>query len=140
MWHLNICDYNSITGNNFSNNGECGLYLGISSYNIITGNIINNNAGGICLLANSDYNLISGNNVSYNENLGIWFYYSNYNTISGNKLIGNNNKCWKEEFCEGNIFENNDCRGVTVSGYNLFFLLSILSVVTILISRKLKKS
>ncbi|MFX1569923.1 MAG: nitrous oxide reductase family maturation protein NosD [Promethearchaeota archaeon] len=142
--HLHLNDYNSITGNKFNHNGECGLYLGISRYNNIMGNNLDSNAIGICLLLNSDYNIISGNNASYNEVYGIWLHFSNYNTISGNKLIGNNNKCWKEESCEGNLFENNECSGGNTSLITLFILIfstivlfSIISVVVILISKKL---
>ncbi|GAI69132.1 unnamed protein product, partial [marine sediment metagenome] len=66
-----------------------------------------------------------------------------YNTISGNTLIGND-ICIKEAYCTGNEFsDNGSCipqsEGL-IPGYNLFFILGILSVVAIILSKKMKKT
>ncbi len=127
---------NIISGNSVNNNGW-GIILG-SNYNTVSGNTANDNSGsGIYL--DGDYNTVSGNTANYNSN-GISLYNSDNNDISGNALIGND-KCIVEENCEGNIFENNDCgKDQPIPGYNLLFLLGILSVVAIIKSKKLKKS
>ena len=64
----------------------------------------------------------------------------------GNILIGND-ECIIEEDCVGNTFSDNgactygqgDGNGV-IPGYNLIFLIGILSVVSIILSKKLKKT
>jgi len=46
-----------------------------------------------------------------------------------------------EEDCRDNRFSDNTCtRRQPIPGYNILFLLGILSVVVILLSQKLKKS
>ena len=93
---------------------------------------------GIYLDFLSDYNTISGNTANYNE-YGIFLDRSNYNTVSGNSLLGNE-VCIAEKNCEGNVFENNDCgQDQGIPGYNLFFLLGIVSVGSIILIKKLKK-
>ena len=137
---LEDSDYNIVSGNT-ANNSDWGLHLQSSHYNNIKGNTANYNRYGKGLyLLGSNHNNITGNTANYNR-YGINLEFSNYNTITGNILLGNA-ECIKEEYCEGNVFKNNDCgkaNGV-IPGYNLFFLLGILSVVSIIISKKIKKS
>ncbi len=69
---------------------------------------------------------------------------SNNNVISGNSLIGNR-ECIIQQNSKGNQFsDNGSCTygqgGGTIPGYNLFFLLGVLSIVVIILSKKLKKS
>jgi len=120
-------------GNTACNNNACGIFssgifLDYSNYNMISGNTLNNNYRGIALRGNynnisgntvnnnnycgiglyySIYNTITGNTANNNE-YGIYLYVSSYNTISGNTLIGND-ECIFEEYCQENIFKDNDC-------------------------------
>lgn len=130
---------NSILANDVSNNGFYGIALSYSDNNTISGNIANYNNDGIDLYY-SDNNTISGNIVNYNTD-GINLKLSNYNKILGNNLIGNV-KCIYESDCNGNFFENNNCgiEGKIIPGYYLTILLGTLSIVTMLITKKLKKS
>ncbi len=124
---------------NIINNNRDGIYLKESNNNTILANEASNNEGYGILLYLSDNNTISENIANYNEH-GIYLEMSNYNIISGNTLLGND-ECITEQTCEGNIFENNDCgdKDKIITGYNLFFLLGILSVVVILINKKAKR-
>ena len=133
--HLTWSNSNPISGNT-ANNNEHGIFMQISHSNILSGNIANYNEYGIYLYSDCVINTILGNTANYN-NYGIYLQFmSNYNIISGNLLIGNN-VCISEMACEGNVIENNIC-GYVISGYNLFFLLGILSVTLIMIRKKIK--
>ncbi|MBA7659096.1 hypothetical protein ES703_67060 [subsurface metagenome] len=119
---LHYCDNISISGNTANNNSQNGIYL-----------------------YQSDYNTISGNTANYNT-YGVYLRDSNYNTVSGNTLIGND-ECIFEKNCQGNEFsDNGDCKygerdgEQPIPGYNVLFLLGILSVAAILIIKKVKKS
>jgi len=134
-------DYSTILENIANNNGDYGICLLSSWFNNITGNIASaNNGSGIGLLGSWSNNIM-GNIASANNISGIYLSSSDNNIVSGNTLLGNR-ECIIEENCEGNVFENNDCGNGdrVISGYDLFFLLGILSVVAILISKKKKKS
>ncbi|TKJ23308.1 MAG: hypothetical protein CEE43_04015 [Promethearchaeota archaeon Loki_b32] len=142
IWH----SYNNIISGNTANYNSYGIYLEDSGYNTVSGNTANYNTYGICL-EYSGYNTVSGNTANYNYRYGMNLCESNYNVISGNTLIGND-ACIVEDNCVGNEFsDNGSCTygdggskgDGTISGYNLFFLLAILSVAVILISKKLKK-
>ena len=117
-----------------------GISLSRSYYNNISGNNASYTNGIGISLHHSDKNDISGNTANYNV-FGILLDSSDFNTISRNKFIGNDLQCIVETDCEGNIFKDNDCGegDGRISGYNLIFLLGILSIVAILISKKLKK-
>jgi parallel beta-helix repeat protein len=144
--------YNTIVSHNIANgNGDDGITIMDSNNNTISGNIANDNAyigfmpreliyTGITV--RGDNNIISGNTANNNQ-YGIYLYDSNYNIVSGNFLIGNN-ACIVEDNCYGNQFsDNGDCtygQGEdAIPGYNFFLLLGILSVVAILIGKKVKK-
>jgi len=135
-------NFNTISGNTANNNHQSGIsLLDLTNYNTISGNTANNNKYGIRLYYSSNNN-ISGNTANDNE-YGIYLSISYSNTISRNNLVGNDVCIYEDEFSTGkNVFENNDCGedDGKISGYNLFFLLGILSVAVILISKKLKKS
>ena len=133
--YLSYSFHNNITGNT-AKRSRSGIRLSLSDNNILSGNTANNNFRGIHL-SESDYNTVLGNTANNNHYEGVHLFYSDFNTISGNNLLGNE-ECIVEENCEGNIFENNDC-GI-IPGYNLFFLICTMSVVIILIIKKLKKS
>ncbi|MFX1346703.1 MAG: nitrous oxide reductase family maturation protein NosD [Promethearchaeota archaeon] len=140
--YLYYSDNNIISGNTVNDTWD-GINLYYSDNNTISGNTANFNDNNGIELGYSNNNIISGNTVNYNL-AGMHLYYSNNNTISGNTLNGNSN-CWFEDDCEGNVFDNNSCRNrkiipPVILGYNILILLGILSVVAILISKKLKKS
>ena len=141
--YLSNSNYNNISGNT-ANLGVYGIYLSNSNYNNISGNTANNNSERGIQLSSSDYNTISGNTANNNKDTGIYLYRSNYNTVSGNTLLGND-ECIVEINCKGNTFsDNGSCTyGQTediIQGYNLFFILGILSVIAIIRSKKLKKA
>ncbi|NVM19841.1 MAG: Loki-CTERM sorting domain-containing protein [Candidatus Lokiarchaeota archaeon] len=139
-------DDNTITGNNATNNDSWGLSLNNCNDHLILGNNISyNNFMGLYLWG-SDGNTITGNTVKNNTDFGIYLNTSNYTTVSGNILIGND-ECITEINCRGNIFsDNGDCtygRGngePIIPGFSLFFLLGILSVAAIILTKKEKKS
>ncbi len=145
-----LSGYNSTVSGNIAENNTFwidGIMLYGSNYNNVSGNTAP------ILLFYSDYN-----NVSGNTGAGIALFGSDYNTISGNtasyriildesdyNIVAGNDACWEERGdCEGNVFSNNNgpCPPADqkIPGYNLFFLLGILSVATILMAKKFKKS
>ncbi len=65
-----------------------GIYLYNSSYNTLSGNNVSNNEFGIVLDSSSNNNILSGNNVS-NNGSSIDLYYSSNNTLSGNNFNSN---------------------------------------------------
>ncbi len=138
---LYYCNNITISGNNANNNNRYGIYLDHSDINTVSGNTANNNRYGITL-SNSNNTNIEGNTVNNNTS-GIGIILSNNNIISGNILIGND-ECIIQENSKGNQFsDNGSCTygqgGGTIPGYYLFFLLGILSIVVIILSKKLKK-
>jgi len=122
---------------NLGGNCNAGIRLSHVNNSQIINNECSSNYWGI-ILEHCYNNTLSGNTVNYN-NYAIYLMESNNNIVSRNVLFSNT-ECVTEVNCKGNIFENNDCSGGVVSGYNIFFLLGILSVITVIISRKLKKS
>ena len=144
-------DSNYIVGNNISYS-KVGIFLWYScDNNVIAFNILNYHSQGIDLYFQCYYNTVSGNTVN-NTYTGIVLQAgSDYNTVSGNTLIVND-ECitsYDQGFRDNSIF-NNSCvvledegdgdKNTQIPGYNLLFLLGILSVVVIIISKKLKKS
>lgn len=98
-------NYNTLSGNNASNNNFWGIHV-YSNNNIIENNNFSyNNYGGL-LLGDSDNNIIRNNIISHNNGTGISFAFSdinkgdNYNTIIDN------------------IIENNKFSGISLSGYS----------------------
>ena len=90
-------------------------------------------------------NTISGNTANNNTYAGIMLEESHDNSITGNTLIGNS-ECIVEVDCLENEFKDNSCDygekpDIPIPGYNLFFLLGTLSILSIIIiiSKKLKE-
>lgn len=129
----------SLINNNVSNNTGYGIWLSNSINNTILGNTASNNIYDGIKLDFSHHNIISENTANFNVR-GITLINSDFNTISGNTLRLNE-ICIVEEYCEGNIFKNNDCGdpGMVIPSYNPIFLLGILSAVTIILIKKIKK-
>ncbi|MFX1412088.1 MAG: nitrous oxide reductase family maturation protein NosD [Promethearchaeota archaeon] len=162
--YLSDCNNNTLSENIVIDSQVIGILLdNNNNNNTLLENTINSNGIGICII-DSNKNTLSGNKANYNHDYGICFSGSVYNTVTGNTandnrcgiylyesnnnlISGNtfidNDECIAEESCEGNIFENNQCgeddKEPIIHGYNLFFLLGILSVIVIFISKKLKK-
>ena len=128
--------------NSQANSNSVGLMLGESNNNqIVRNNVHHNLVVGIYLFL-SGFNLIKQNKMNFND-IGISLLFeSNNNSVIENKLVGNG-QCFSEsDDCVGNVFENNSCEDYIekIPGYNLLFLLAILSVVAIFIGKKVKKS
>ncbi|MGB5909791.1 MAG: right-handed parallel beta-helix repeat-containing protein [Promethearchaeia archaeon] len=137
-------DSSTISGN-IANFNSWGIWVLDSAKNNISGNIANNNAFHGMLLSNSNYTTVSDNTANYNR-FGIILFESDYNLISGNTLLGND-VCITEINCEGNTFSDNGACTYgqgdgeqPIFGYNLLFLFSILTIVAIVLGKKLKKS
>ncbi|MCK5458384.1 MAG: right-handed parallel beta-helix repeat-containing protein, partial [Thermoplasmatales archaeon] len=86
------CDYNTVSGNIVSDNGENGIkFSSFSEYNIISENLISNNLNGTSLSAYA-YGEITENsfedNTEYALVLNLW---CNENEIHLNNFIGNAN-------------------------------------------------
>jgi len=87
---LAFSSYNTISGNNITNNDYYGvLFDWFSSYNTISGNNITNNDWGVFLFWGSSYNTLSENNITNNNNYGIHFCYSSNNVFKNNNMVGN---------------------------------------------------
>ena len=148
--YIHVSDENDILGNTACYNNDNGLILSTSTYNTVSGNTANNNNhNGIYLIYSSSYNTVSGNTANYNGRplvlcAGIYLYSSNFNTISRNTLIGNQECIRENEDCEGNKFSRNgECTYGQVDGipgYNIYFMIGILPILVIIMSKKLKKS
>jgi parallel beta-helix repeat protein len=147
--YLSNCDYITISGNTASYNFN-GIYLWANNnYNTISDNNANNNNYYGIYLSSSEHNTILGNTANNNTNFGIFLKESNYNNVSGNTLLGND-KCIGEINCEGNTFsDNGNCTygqenpenpAPLISSYNIYLLLGILSIISIIIKKKVKKS
>lgn len=137
-----IHSYSNTFSGNSANKNKAGIHFYICSSITLSGNTASYNTYEGIFLSQSNINTISGNTVNNNTN-GISLYESNRNKITGNTLIGNY-VCIVEDNCQGNTFSNNGACTYGISedripGYSLFFLLGILSVAVILISKKLQK-
>jgi parallel beta-helix repeat protein len=113
--YLRSSDYNTLTNNDASNNGEASIYLKRSCYNNLTGNTVNyNEEEGIELYDNSNNNNLTGNTVNYNKFEGIFLWNSSCNDFIGN------NVCYNEmEGIELRKGSNNNLTNNTIN-YNKF--------------------
>jgi parallel beta-helix repeat protein len=134
---LSESDYNTVTGSTARYNDGYGIALASdSNNNNISGNTASNNGGYGILLLESDYNTISGNTANYNE-YGIYLEFSCDNVIIDNILLNNTiADYYEDDYCE----DGNGDEEQPIPGYNLFLLIGILSVVAIIISKRVKKS
>ncbi|MFX0042638.1 MAG: nitrous oxide reductase family maturation protein NosD [Candidatus Hodarchaeota archaeon] len=129
---------NTIFKNEASTSGT-GIYLYDSHYNNLSENI-----AGSCIpygidLMDSNNNTISKNYMHHNR-YGLTIYQSNYNIITGNTFKCNNENIY-EENSVGNIIENNiykSCPPSAILGYNIWVIISIIGIISIIIAKKLK--
>jgi parallel beta-helix repeat protein len=135
--YLSESDSNTIVQNTASFNGEVGILLDTSDYNVIQENTANNNdeLGGLFLKYSNNNSVLV--NTAHNNYNGIGLRESNFNTISGNYLSGNT-YCIRLIDCEENTITNNAC-GNQIPGYNLYFLITIIPIVAILLANRLRR-
>jgi parallel beta-helix repeat protein len=116
---VDLSSFNTLSGNNITNNGG-GIYLEDSSDNVVSGNNIINNSEGINLL-NSPNNSISGNNIRNGigpDGSGIFLSYSSNNSIFGNNIT-NNSHGVSLGHCSNNSILGNNIIGITWWGISL---------------------
>ncbi len=108
------CEYNIIANNTVNDNKQHGIYLSsICNNNTISNNTVNdNNQYGIYLQSSCNENNITYNTIERNL-CGVLLYSSNYNNISEN-ILNKNGVCIYEQYCSGNIIENNICSDSTL--------------------------
>ncbi len=154
--YLGDFNNNTISGNNVNSNGEVGIELFYGNNNTISGNTIFNNTAGILIHAGGHDNLIFNNtfinnldaNAEDNGNNNQWDngtignYWSDYPGVDANDDgIGDTSyDITGTASSQDNFPIWDDGPEFKIPGYNLFVLIGILSVVTILVSKKLKKS
>jgi len=127
----------SLVSNLNTSYSTTGISLLYCNNNTIFRNTANDNNWDGIHLEFSNNNNVSGNIANKNDRYGLDLIWSNFNVFSNNILIGNG-ICINEYRCEGNNFDNNNCGETSIPGYNLFFLIGILSFVTIILRRKMK--
>jgi parallel beta-helix repeat protein len=87
--HINVSSYNTLTGNNASDNLKSGIYLyNESNYNVLNDNTaINNTEKGIFLL-NASNSILTNSSLSSND-YGIFLEDSTNNTLANNTMASN---------------------------------------------------
>ena len=112
-WH------NTVSGNNITNNDDCGVELGMGSTAHIYENNITNNGCGVVLWHDSHAD-ISANNITNNDGYGIEFLDSSSGIISQNNVTNNSGHgiyfetSWGS--VSGNNIANNDGCGLRLLG------------------------
>lgn len=160
--YLIYSDLNTVSGNT-ANNNDFGIFLAYSNKNLISRNTANNNSNQGIILSSSNKNIILRNNANNNRWCGIYLFYSDTNTVSRNtanynhygirlwfsnsnpvseNVLTGNVECISQYMCnENTFFLNGDCIYGIIPGFVIiFFLLGVLSVAVILISKRIKRS
>lgn len=87
---LDEASFNTVSGNNITDNSDLGVWLNSSSFNTVSGNNITyNNKDGVLLFEQSYNNTISGNTIANNTLRGIVLFSSSNNTFYGNNVENN---------------------------------------------------
>jgi len=111
---LQLCYFNTISGNIVYNNSEFGIDLKGSDFNVLTGNIVYNNSwsgivdGSGIFVQTSDYNVLTGNMVYNNSKYGIHLKTSDLNNLSGNIVYNNTEDGINLDNCDLNILSGNN--------------------------------
>jgi parallel beta-helix repeat protein len=129
--YLYVSSYNTVSGNNITDNGYGVRLASSSNNNTVSGNTITNSTlYGVNLYSVSD-NKISGNTITKNTHYSVFLLWSSYNTVSGNTITNNTyGVVLSSSFnntVSGNTITNNASYGVmlasssnnTVSGNNI---------------------
>jgi parallel beta-helix repeat protein len=101
---LGFSSNNYISGNNASNNNDCGIQLKYSKWNNIANNIASNNDFGI-MLWYSPENAIINNSAFSNYYFGSYLSFSTNNTIYHNNLFNNKFQGY-DNIINGNAWDN----------------------------------
>ncbi|MHA2009495.1 MAG: NosD domain-containing protein [Promethearchaeota archaeon] len=165
LWGITLvfnCHYNIISGNSIINN-NLGIYVDRSDDNIISGNNLSYNQVGISLKECSEtitysncfnngfnaYDTGSNNQWDKERRGNYWSDYTgtdlDMDGIGNTPYLIDGSAGSKDNFplmeWSGLIVERKKkFNGTYIKGYNLFFILGLLSVAVILVSKKLKKS
>ncbi len=126
---------NTLIGNNVSNNGIFGIFLGSSRNNILRDNHISKTIsdGSIALyLGASSDNTIDGNNIINNQWIGVYLDSSSSNNIlNGNNVLNNTwdgitlwDSSSSNNMLNGNNVSNNKGAGISIFGSNNNILMS----------------
>ena len=120
-----------------------------SNNTIIIGNIVNFNGDAGIYLKNSNYNNIH-NNTAKNNTYGLHLEDSSYNCIYENVLVNNTYDYFESGICVG----NGDCRAgptpaagggddddddkeeVIIPGYDIYILIGIICIISIVLIKK----
>ncbi len=107
---FHLTGINNVTIRNTDIQGFCcGVWLDGSSFNSIVGNNITNNGWyGVYLDESSNNNTISGNNITNNDLHGVYLFESSNNVISGNSFVNNGLLVWQTY---GNVVSGNLVNG-----------------------------
>ena len=123
----NSSSYNTIYGNNITDNYDTAVVAMDSSFNNVSYNNMKNNAFGIVLMDDtsglSGSNVISGNNIQASDT-GVWFDDVSNSEISGNSIegcaeVGSGNAIWLSSSSNNTIAKNdftNNNVGVQLQG------------------------
>lgn len=122
--YLTASSNNTITANNFRNNGAVGLSINASSNNnVISNNRFQGNGAEGFVLSSSSYNNISGNNSEANTTLGMNFTSGgSRNTISGNNINSNGASGMRLSGETRSTIVGNVIRGGGASNYGIYML------------------
>ena len=134
---------------NIAVGNQHGIYLQTGEYGVVSFNIVLDNVEWGIYLGNADNNEVFNNTIRNSGDTGIILFSADNNYIFNNTLSDNLIHCiYVKRYCEDNIFEDNSClptyeddgQGINaVAGYDMFFLLGVISIAIILIQKKLKK-
>jgi len=116
---FDVCSYNTITGNNCSNNTDRAIFIFESHDNTIAGNTCNHTDEGV-FVEDSYENTIVGNTCNHGGS-GIFVYgsASDSNTVTGNTCNDNAIDGIHVEAGADNTVTGNTCRSNTEDGINI---------------------
>lgn len=134
---INYCLNTSVWGN-LATYCSYGIFLEYANEVNVTGNYAGYNSRGFNLRY-SNYNNLT-NNYVYHNDYGIYLEESNYNIITSNIIFYSGIACIKEEVnCIDNQIYGNTCIEniePLIFGYNFYFIIGILAISLIILTRK----
>ena len=113
----NYSYYNTISGNNMTENNKWGMHIIDSHYNNVSGNVIGGSIwGSIAIHGFSTHNRIFENNVGNNDNGGISIDGSEYNDIYENNIANN---LWGISVQYGSEYNAISCNNIANNNYGI---------------------